>query len=177
MDFRLKQRLVGAAVLVSLAVVFLPIVLDGPHGTATELDERPVPPKPSEFLSPAQPMAELGAIDPQPEPRRRDSVPAPRSERPSEASESRVPGGSASKKDLKAWAIQVGSFTSEKNAEKLQADLRAKGFPAFVEQASGDGSVVYRVRVGPELLRKRVDAMRAEIEDSFKLKTLVVHYP
>ena len=64
-----------------------------------------------------------------------------------------------------------------RNAEKLQADLRAKGFPAFVEQASGGASVVYRVRVGPELLRKRVDAMRAEIEDSFKLETLVVHYP
>ena len=49
MEERLKQRLVGAVVLVSLAVVFVPILFDLPHGvdretpatTISEIPERP----------------------------------------------------------------------------------------------------------------------------------------
>ncbi len=53
MDFVLKQRLVGAVVLVALGVIFIPMLLEGPDDTLVpELDELPelVDPAPSRPL-------------------------------------------------------------------------------------------------------------------------------
>ena len=46
MEERLKQRLVGAIVLVSLAVVFVPILLDGPDAPEEEYSVTPIPERP-----------------------------------------------------------------------------------------------------------------------------------
>src|SRR5687768_9075110 len=48
MDAALKQRLIGAAVLVALAVIFLPILVDGPEpqtGTSSVPLDIPAPPE------------------------------------------------------------------------------------------------------------------------------------
>lgn len=48
MDSALKQRLIGAAVLIALAVIFLPMLVDGPEpqrGTSTVPLDIPVPPE------------------------------------------------------------------------------------------------------------------------------------
>jgi DedD protein len=47
------------------------------------------------------------------------------------------------------WAVQLGSFASRANAEKLQHQLKAKGFAAFVSSSGAGKSLYYRVRVGP----------------------------
>ncbi len=58
------------------------------------------------------------------------------------------------------WIVQVGSFASASNAEKLVASLRLDGLSAYKETVSSSGSSIYRVRVGPFL--KREDAIRVE---------------
>lgn len=58
------------------------------------------------------------------------------------------------------WIVQVGSFSSAANAEKLVASLRLDGLSAYKETVSSSGSTIYRVRVGPFL--KREDAIRVE---------------
>lgn len=52
MEERLKQRLVGALVLVSLAVLFIPMLLDTPHDAFEELSTTPSPERPQHRLEP-----------------------------------------------------------------------------------------------------------------------------
>ena len=61
---------------------------------------------------------------------------------------------------LISWIVQVGSFSSAANAEKLVASLRLDGLSAYKETVSSSGSTIFRVRVGPFL--KREDAIRVE---------------
>lgn len=57
------------------------------------------------------------------------------------------------------WVVQLGSFASRPNAEKLVGELRRGGYSAFVSEFRGSGKVLYRVRVGPEQDRARADAL------------------
>ena len=61
------------------------------------------------------------------------------------------------------WVVQLGSFASQENAERLATGLRAKGFRAFVSEFRGSARVLYRVRVGPEQDRARADAIAARL--------------
>jgi cell division protein FtsN len=47
-----------------------------------------------------------------------------------------------------AWLVQLGSFASRTNAERLVHQLKGQGFTASVSQSSS-GRHLYRVRVGP----------------------------
>jgi cell division septation protein DedD len=47
-----------------------------------------------------------------------------------------------------AWMVQLGSFASRANAERLAQQLRARGFQAAVSQGSS-GRRLFRVRAGP----------------------------
>jgi DedD protein len=63
---------------------------------------------------------------------------------------------------LVRWVVQVGSFSSEANADSLVGKLRDEGLTAYREAVSSGGSTIYRVRVGPFLEREeaiRVDAL------------------
>ena len=57
------------------------------------------------------------------------------------------------------WVVQLGSFASRDNATHLVNDLRRKGYTAFVGEYHGSRRVLYRVRVGPEQDRARIDAI------------------
>ncbi len=61
------------------------------------------------------------------------------------------------------WAVQIGSFSSQENAENLAADLRRQGFAAFLSQHSGSSGQLHRVRVGPQRDREEAEAMAARL--------------
>jgi len=66
---------------------------------------------------------------------------------------------------LVRWVVQLGSFSSTGNADKLVERVRAEGFSAYKETISSSGSSIYRVRVGPFLERDeaiRVDGLIGE---------------
>jgi len=50
--------------------------------------------------------------------------------------------------DFGAWMVQLGSFASRTNAERLARQVRAGGFRVSVSRGSS-GRRLYRVRVGP----------------------------
>jgi len=49
----------------------------------------------------------------------------------------------------RAWNVQLGSFASHDNADKLLRQLRAQGFAAYVSSGGSGPSLRYRVRIGP----------------------------
>lgn len=61
------------------------------------------------------------------------------------------------------WAVQIGSFSDKQNADRLAAELREAGYPAFLSQITADGRTLHRVRVGPQADRQASEAMRTRL--------------
>lgn len=78
---------------------------------------------------------------------------------------------------MPSWVIQVASVATPEGAADLERKLRAGGFTAFVEKATVNGKVYYRVRVGPELDRARAEQTAARLRERHKVNTLITNYP
>jgi len=201
MHQRLKERLVGAAVLIFIAVVFIPMFLTGPIDTGS-ITETNIPERTTEkFNSRLIPLN--NSITPD-VPSNVDNVVADEQDNindikdgsiaepnietsTSPESISEVEDSTKKLKPIKtvkdkqvgltAWVVQLGSFSSKVNADKLNLTLRKSGFPAFVEPLEQNNEVAYRVRVGPELLRADADALLKKIKENTKLDGIVLNYP
>ena len=196
MQQRLKERLVGAAVLVIIAVIFIPMILTGPVDsgsiTKTNIPERPddkfssklIPL--SDTLEPIQPV-QIDSIQSEESVAAKTTVSEEQKQTEAEPSKDTISKtDDAVKKDktvvdkqvgLSAWVVQLGSFSSKVNADKLNLQLRKEGFPAFVEPVKQKGETAYRVRVGPELLRSDADALLKKIKTKMNLEGIVLRYP
>ncbi len=71
-----------------------------------------------------------------------------------------------------AWIIQVGAFSSRANADGLRDKLIAAGYKAYTKAVSG----LYKVYVGPEIRRTRLEQQKSSLERDFKLKALILKY-
>ena len=86
-------------------------------------------------------------------------------------------GGVGGGPSAASWAVQLASLSQRNNAEILRDRIRDKGYAAFVLKGQVDGQTVFRVLVGPELLRSRADTVRDELVKAINLKGIVVRYP
>lgn len=152
MDPLLKQRLVGTAVLVGLAVIFVPMVLDGPVDPVT-------PPQSEGIPLPLPDGRSVEATTPTP-------VPDPR------ATERVEPAAADAR-----WAVQLGSFSAADNAEALAEQFRSRGFDVFVQRVDVATGVMYRVRVGPTADRESAAALAARVERATGERPVVVPHP
>ena len=197
----MRERLIGAIVLVCLAVIFVPMLFETPTESddhrisATNIPEFPAAfdskrlplPEPPEKRKPVcserteyaggslcleERSRSTAAGAPKPaEPALRQHAGAPAAEQP--AGDAQKAAAAA----LSAWVIQVGSFTQEANARTLQEQLRAGKFPAFIETVKSADGTIYRVRVGPELDRGRAEKSRDRIARALGLKGILMPYP
>ena len=198
MERALKQRLVGAAVLVGLAVIFVPMLLDNSSVEESKIERTNIPPKPAEeFSSKIVPLEPVEPITPPPVPSNvpeddasTSVAPATTEETPSTAAISpetslAAPGptdvtntsDTMQRVGVNAWVVQLGSFASEQNAKDLESRLRKEGYAAFVEKLGSGTDQKYRVRVGPELVRAKAQEARDKLEKDLNLKGIVVRYP
>lgn len=195
MEPALKQRLTGAAVLVILAVIFIPMVLDTSTEDRPETAGANIPAPPADmpkapdedFSSRVVPLPEPAgtapagmeeALSPPPAPAAQaDQAPAAAEAEPAPPAPVVENTGAENSVGIAAWAVQLGSFSSEDNAQELNRKLRTAGFKAFVEPLKQDDGTVYRVRVGPELKRSDADAIKERLLTTLKMDGIVVHYP
>ena len=70
------------------------------------------------------------------------------------------------------WHIQVGSFAKAKNAFELRNKLRKAGYKAF-EEVSEDGAYT-RVFVGPSTQKKQLEAQMLSIKQTFNVQGQLV---
>jgi DedD protein len=189
----LKQRIVGAIVLVALAVIFIPMLLSGDRDGDMPILESNIPSKPRNVeqlktleLSPDRPVPEMKTPDRTPvdekTPQAETEQGAPEKTAPAESQDTGTSDASATppsseSRDSKAWAVQVGSFSKQSNALGLRDKLRTKGYRAFVEKVSTDKGDVYRVRVGPEVHRSQAEELKKDLQAKLKLNGLVVAHP
>ena len=201
MHQRLKERLVGAAVLVVIAVIFIPMLLTGPTDTSS-ITKTNIPDLPTDkfnskliplndSLKPIEDGNSMGGLISESQPvidnekevsaESNNNVPVKTEKNDDTQNADKKPVENKIVKDkqvgLTAWVVQLGSFESKVNADKLNLSLRKAGFPAFVEPLTKNGETSYRVRVGPEILRADADALLKKIKTKMKLDGIVLNYP
>ena len=191
---QLRQRLIGALVLMALLAIIVPFFLGDQPGTSAE-DIASIPPAPEQIPgadlpidegTPEAPVDEVTAdtvIDAATPPA---TTPVPDSAAmaapvPTATAPARAPAASSSgatrnpvKAPVSAWVVQLGSFSSERNAWALRDKLRNKGYHAFVERVSEGSKMVIRVRIGPELQRAKAEAVQQKLEKEMKIKGIVM---
>lgn len=172
MDERLKQRLVGAAVLASLAVLFVPIILEPDNGLSEESMPSVVPRPPVATFT--APPPSLRAPVPPAEPMEASSTAGP------ELEESPAPSPDESSprpRGPRAWTVQLGSFARHDNAVALQDRLEEKGFDVFVERVETSRGSFSRVLAEPELLRANAEKLQRRLKEEMELEGRVLRYP
>ncbi len=172
MDEKLKQRLTGAVILTSLAIILLPLLLDG-----TEEDRARIATD-----IPAPPKIDLEDITVQDVKRKIEQM--------AKASEARLPIEVVDETDYEAspdhildknqlpvnWSLRLGSFQIEENATRLRAQLRDQNYRSYILHSSTNDGEIYRVFVGPSSSKETLAEINQEIEGKLKLKGRIVRY-
>jgi len=230
-DRVLLKRLLGAGVIVVLAVIVLPFVLQGEGYKAalrTDIPARPQPPQPLDTARVEPPVevrelmepppllsvpnanrtessregADAGAAKLQPgasipPPSRaeaplgkeRASTQPPKSAEPevkvapktqpspspkpaTDANGSAAP--SAKPMAVGQWVVQLGSFSSEANAQQLRGQVQRAGIPCLIESLDIEGRKIWRVRAGPFATRMEADAALKRLQGGLKLGGMVM---
>jgi DedD protein len=211
---KVKERLVGAAVLMAAAIILIPEMLSGPdrdpHAqpaqsrsdtpiktytidlsqspsappTPATVDNRVPPPEESPAAQPSQsshgpqpaaadqakpeesqqPVAATSPTEsarsepakPVVEPPTPVPAPAPTASRPL-ASDAGAPTSGR-------WAVQLGTFSKEANAQRLVKQLRDQGQSAFVMPVKSGAATLYRVRIGPMKDRASAEAALRDVK-------------
>lgn len=159
MDKTLQQRIVGAIVLVALGVIFIPALLDGSGYKSRHQKMVEIPPKPT------FPSANQERVTPIPTPidKRKKVIEEKNKKKPA--------------KPIQSWALQVGTFDKESNAIAFRDRLRKKKLIAYVESAKVDDKKSFRVRIGPELDRERLEKLKDKLKKEQKIDGFIVKHP
>lgn len=187
LDKGLRQRMVGALVLVALAVIFLPMLFSREDELQRVVVDAPAMPQ-----SPAMPSAELDPVSvPQVEDLPQEPVPgvgpyagapvveAPVAAEPEVAKSTAAPATTpppVSRLDANglavSWSVQLASLSNRASAESLQQTLRGKGYNAYIRNVDG----MNRVFVGPVIERAEADRLRDQLTRLQKLNGFVVRF-
>jgi len=163
MEAHLQQRIVGAIVLVTMGVIFIPALLDGSGYRSRQAQDIKVKEKP-EF--PPLTQKEVQPIATPLETIKQNQAEA----RKSDAEDKQ-------KKTIKSFALQVGTFDSNENAEKLRDELRKAGYTTFIHKTESSGKTSYKVRIGPELEYSVLEKIKTDIRKSHKIDAYIVNHP
>ncbi len=199
-DKGLMQRIVGALVLVALAVIFVPMLFnredanqqiavdapampEAPAAPAIEMQPVEVPepevePIPEKFEiieegPVAEPDAPAAPIDPAPvlvEPES-ESEPATVQMQPATREATKEKRLDTANLPV-SWSVQLASLSNRENAEKLQKTLRSQGYNAYIRTADG----MNRVFVGPLVERAEANRLRDQLQRQQKLDGFVVRF-
>ncbi|WP_376691536.1 SPOR domain-containing protein [Wenzhouxiangella sp. EGI_FJ10409] len=79
--------------------------------------------------------------------------------------------------DREGLSVQVGSFASRNNAERLVEQLTGAGYDAFMHAEESGGRTIWRVRVGSHEERADAERLLETLSEEQGLKGIVVSHP
>lgn len=153
MDF-LKQRLLGALFLLSLATAVIPAVFDGQNTVLLTPEYRDVTSHPYQVALNQQLS---------------DSKNTPAGN----AARAEALSYAVSEEGAEAWSIRVGSFSDPAIAKQLEQKLQQQGYAAYLQASDSD---LYNVLVGPELAAANAHTVQRQLNEQLQLKGVVVPY-
>ncbi len=162
-DTPLKQRLIGAIVLVALAVIFLPMLVKGPapdSGVANVPIAAPDAPADGQFQTRELPLVAPagGATGLQ----GAASTAVPLGESAPTPADAAADADTSPAVAAGNYAVSFGAYASQKDADAVIAYLKRSNLPGFSEPATINGRAAFRVRVGPYADRAQAEAARLE---------------
>lgn len=197
-----KHRLIGAAVLAAIAVLFLPSFFKDRQQYQVDTSSQ-IPGRPSitavDFNEPKQPEG----IEPAPAPETMfvpdeaeqepaataqippaEQVVASATNQSSASSTSSKAATSAAVLEIPlnakglpdAWVIQVASLSGQDAANKLRDQLQAEGHKAYVRAVPGANATIYRVFIGPKQDKAQAMAIKAQLDKRLKVNSLVLPF-
>jgi DedD protein len=196
----LKQRLVGAFVILSLAVIFLPMIFDNPH-EVKKVTIKEVPPKPSfqniVIEKPKRPTFKVVDLDSS------DNKVKKIDQIANKKDNIQVKAGSVEVKKTKEvplkpiaakkpsqttpavshlpifkniWMVQLGTFSRTKNAYELRDRLRKDGFDGHAKDITIKGKKAVRVFSGPFVNRKEAEKIKKKLDKRYRVKSLIIYF-
>lgn len=194
-----KHRLIGAAVLTAVAVLFLPSFFKDRQQYQVDTNSH-IPGRPSitavDFNEPTRP----DNIEPAPAPETMfvpdetevSSAPQVASEEQSASSvavassmqsvssatttQTVVPVTPLNTQGLPdAWVVQVASLSSQAAANKLRDQLQAEGHKAYVRSVVGT-TTIFRVFIGPKQDKAQALAIKSQLDKQLKVNSLVLPF-
>jgi DedD protein len=199
MDRRVKERLLGASILVAIVVLVVPELLSGPKAGAPPAAPNAITPEPIRNVTVDLATSKAQATsDPEPP----SAAPPPTARAPGAeispgsgaaaatpaapaalganraASARAVPAApvetpSPSPISAARWAVQLGSFANRANADNLVHQLKAQGLTANVSSGGSGQSLRFRVRMGPFADREAAERTAARLKSLKHDSTLV----
>jgi cell division septation protein DedD len=174
-EFDPKKRLVGAAILIGLAVIMLPVILDSDDGSdSTSISDQDQfiqglrndyvssEEEVTVFVSKITPIEENStSIDKGTEPKTvvADSS-APKRTPANKPVVKKLGSPAVSSNTVeRGWMVRVGTFVNAVNVKKLLVDLSSKGFEPDTDTIETSRGMATRIWIGP--YQRRVDAARA----------------
>ena len=196
MEQNIKNRLVGIIVIFALAVIFLPMILDG-SGMRKEKFEIVIPPPPVVDANPQfdTKIIELNAkADAIPELDERfvdeassenrvkrtpvtDEVPEKQKLKPKSSPAPAAAVVEPAKVGGISWVLQVGSFQDRDKALVQRDKLRKSNISAvFIEQFNVKNKPSYRVRLGPFVNREQTRVAQNKIKAKHNIDGIIMKY-
>lgn len=170
MDDGLRQRLIGAVVLVVAAIIFIPMLFDNtgstPEDIRVTIPQKPDVPK-LEFSKPRPPSGSPFEVN---------------KARVEQDAEAPVPADGPAEKSAQVasgvagWAVQLASFEELANAETLRDKLRAANYKAYIKYRPDKSPPLIQVFVGPELKHAAIDKLQSRLQSEYQLQGIVVRY-
>lgn len=205
MDNLVKQRLVGALILVALGVVFWPIIFVARDGDTRELHVA-VPEAPPVDLSPlpapdsaalrraplaqAQAQVQAQGAEQGPAPELFDSdapMPEPLPALPARADTHSPVSLEQARETLQApaidadglpiaYALQVATIGERERAETLRDELLKAGYKGYLQRLRRDERTLYRVLVGPRYQRDDLAPVKEAVDRTWRVESLIIRY-
>lgn len=199
MNSALQNRLVGTVIIVALAVIFLPDLLDGKKQTKQDIQVSI--PKVPEVLSMQQPSeVDIEALNQQAQITASIELETAVDDEPSTELESSRPTMSipttnnssselnmqpqnpnaslanqtqiliADPQDSAGWVVQLGSFRHQKNVRELMNVLEKAGYRTFSRPVQTPSGELTKVFVGPEIEQEKLKMALPHLNEITKLK-------
>ncbi len=195
MEQSIKNRLVGVIVIFALAVIFLPMILDG-AGVRKQSIEVVIPPQPVVSSNPefeprmielqastdALPELEARFVDektPEQKPVKEaeQTEPAPAVAKSTTTAKVEQPAVEPKRVGGDSWVLQVGSYQDRQKALVQRDKLRKSNIAAvFIEQFEIDNKAIYRVRLGPFINREQTRVAQNKIKAKHDIDGIIMKY-
>ena len=188
-----KHRIVGASVLLLLALILFPIIFDGQGSYQSQLTSRiPIEPVVSILQEPVQVRPVIIADTENDQPLRQeqesniDTTDASFGE-----SRDSAPAGIIEEEDVEVsdqnrsldaaglpqgWSVRLGSFAETSNANNLVDRLQSAGYKAYTNIIPREAGNLTSVLVGPWIDRSVADKYREQLQDEFMLAGDIIRY-